>query len=360
MAVLSHGNSLIAAGYMESASQPPRYQLTCTDTLGNLRWQHDYPRPNNASNDYCNAVVRTPRGGYLLSGDAQILGGWRHYLIETDSLGRQLRQRLITPFAPNITDGFRFDKYSNVLVLPNAQGYLLSGTTDSSFQANTTGYIVRLDTALNITWAYRHPPAYQGNGNRSQYGYKIRFLPNNTVGILLTDVRGNGTPDTYLAQVDVATGQRVATYVLSSNTQSAVAPYDWQWLGDGTLLLSGQAWRTGTTGPSGYVARWDFRATPLGAGLPTATRPATGGAGAALVAWPNPATETVSVDTQNRGAASVELLDLTGRVLRAQPVAAGAASATLGLAGLPPGLYLLRLRGAAGQGLGTAKVVVAP
>ena len=342
--------------------QPPglrhRYQLTCTDTLGNVQWQYDYLRPT--SNDYCSDLVRTPRGGYLLSGDAQILGGFRQFLVETDSLGRQLKQRVITPFAPNITDGLHYTVHSNILVLPNAQGYLLSGTTDSSFQANTTGYIVRLDTALNITWAYRHPPAYQGNGNRSQYGYKIRLLPNNSVGILLTDVRGNGTPDTYLAQVDIATGQRTATYVLSSNAQSAVAPYDWQWLGDGTLLLSGQAWRTGVSGPLGYVARWDFRATPLGAGLPSATRPATGGASAALSAWPNPATETVSVDTQNRGAARVELLDLTGRVLRARAVAAGAASATLALAGLPPGLYVLRLRGAAGQGLGTAKVVVGP
>jgi sarcosine oxidase gamma subunit len=72
-------------------------------------------------------------------------------------------------------------------------------------------------------------------------------------------------------------------------------------------------------------------------------------AGAALVVVPNPATGRVQL-TLPPTAPSAELLDALGRLVRTVPATAGVA--TLDVAGLAPGLYLVR---AAGQ---VARLVV--
>ena len=357
VAALAASNRLVTAGFVEPAGQPRHYQLTCTDTSGTVRWQYTYPRPGTTGNSQCSALVRTPRGGYLLSGDGQSGIRAQHYLLETDSLGQQLKQRLLDPLGPNFASGKRYSVSSNVLVLPNAQGYLLSGTADSAMTSKLIGYVMRLDTALNVQWVYRNPPRTNGNTNRSQYAYKIRMLSPTTVGLMLVDVRSNGTPDVYLVAVDIATGQRRGVYTLSSNTQSAVIPYDWQWVGDGTLLIAGKSAQFGVTGQQGYLARWDFRGTPL------ATRPAlvTAAGSHQLQAYPTPSRDQVTIEwapTPGTAPARLEVRDVaTGRLVRSQAVA-DATAVRLSVAELAPGLYVSRLVDAAGQVLGTGKVVV--
>ena len=362
--VLLHGARLIVAGHVQPAGAPngqaQQYQLTCFDTLGNIRWQRSYPRAPQAL-DYASAVVPTPRGGYLISGDGYVLPGYKHYVVETDSLGNFRRSRLLLPLGPNFPNGFRAENSSNALALPNAGGYLLTGTADSLVNglSKKIGYVLRLDTALNVVWTYRHPPSLAGTGATSNYAYRLRYLPNGSVGVMLSDVRLSGTPSVYLAQLDIATGQRVAFYTLSSNTQMAVIPYDWQWVGDGTLLLAGKSQQAGVAYIQSYLARFDFRGTPLAAARPGAVLAA---GGASLWAYPNPAqgTTTVQVSGLGRRAGRLELLDALGRAVRTQAVA-GDGDHALDLKGLAPGVYAARLLDAAtGRRLGGCKVVVAP
>ncbi len=360
-ATLLQGNRLLTAGMVSPVGTPAQgqqFSLTCSDTLGRVRWTRAYPRPP-AALDFSIGIAPTPRGGYLLSGDAYVGTGYRHYLVETDSGGQLRRQVLLLPLGPAVTNGSRAYHKCNVLPLPNAQGYLLSGTADSLEAGQfppgrQLGYVMRLDTALNIQWVYRHPPALAGNGARSNEGWRIRFLPNNSVGLLLTEVRGAGTPAAYLAQVDIATGRRLGFYELLSNSQATVMPNDWQWVGDGTLVLCGKSTQVGGSGSQGYLARWDFRNTPLlAARAGGATRPAT------VRAYPNPAHETVTIDAADLTlpAARCQLVaTVTGQVVLVQDLHGG--RATLAVAGLAPGVYLGRLLSITGQTVGTCKIVV--
>ena len=63
-------------------------------------------------------------------------------------------------------------------------------------------------------------------------------------------------------------------------------------------------------------------------------------AGAALALYPNPAHHAVQVRVTQR-TANVELLNATGRLVRTQGATNG--TATFSLAGLPAGLYAVRV-----------------
>ena len=353
-AVLAIGRKLIVTGreYTAGANfQISRYTLTAVDTVTRqVLWRHAYERPGFA-NDYAVSVAPTPRGGYVISGDGQVFNSFRqHLFLETDSLGRQLKQRMIYPLGPNYTGSYAgridSDLITNIIALPNAGGYLTTGVADSVLANgihNQVTYLMRLDTALHVTWVYRHPTAYQGNGNRNQRGSKVRLLPNGTAAFLVRDVRGVGTRDLYLVNVDPATGRHLGTYVMSSNTQSAVIPFDWQWVGDGTLVVCGKGIQAGITVTQGWLARFDLRNTPLG------TRSAASADAAQLEAWPNPARGQVRLRwPAGWGGRAVALHDVLGRQVAGQTLVAGQAEAVLPLAGVGPGVYVLRLHGAHG------------
>lgn len=53
--------------------------------------------------------------------------------------------------------GRRYELQCNIQALPNAGGYLLSGTDDWALtgQTKSIGYIMRLAMALNVRWVYR-------------------------------------------------------------------------------------------------------------------------------------------------------------------------------------------------------------
>ena len=70
-----------------------------------------------------------------------------------------------------------------------------------------------------------------------------------------------------------------------------------------------------------------------------------------MLVWPNPATGTVTVRAAQAG--TVQLLDAVGREVRATRAAAGQ-DVRWELAGLPPGLYVVR------AGAATRRLVVAP
>jgi hypothetical protein len=344
--------------------QVRQYSLSCSDTSGQVRWQRDYPM-FPLSNAYNADIVFTPRGGYLLSGMNQtgigVGHGFQVYLVEADSLGNLRRQRMIYPLGANFTDGSNRSVLNNLIALPNAGGYLLAGYADSLSGGSAThiGYVLRLDTALNVMWTYRNPAATNGNGNRSQYGYKVHLLPNGTVGAMFTDVHGVGTPDVYLVQLDLATGRRVQTYTLSSNSERAVIPFEWVWLGDGTLVMAGKS----LPSPSGniyrgYLARWDFRGTPLAAKHPVAEA-----AVGSFTLYPNPSSGAVTLNWQlpvHRQATQLLLYSVLGQRLQSIDLPTGV-KGMLEVRGLAPGSYLARLIDSSGSAIGSAqRLVIVP
>ncbi|MDO7877506.1 hypothetical protein Q5H93_22395 [Hymenobacter sp. ASUV-10] len=369
-AVLEDGRRLLVAGYEVTRGanlQIRRYTLTSVDTAsGQVRWRHAYDRPPFA-NDYPTDLVRTPKGGYLISGDGQLSAGFQHLFLETDSLGNQLKQRLIYPLGPNFNNGYRFSTWTNLLALPNAQGYLASGMADSTPGPGLhygRAYLMRLDTALNVTWVYAHPPAL--DGQLSQDANRVRLLPDGSAALLVRDLnvrssQGSFSPTLRLVQIDLTTGQRLSRYTLPSPSQTGIRVFDWQWLGDGTLVLCGQSTQAGTgVGVTqGYLARWDFRQTPLATG-----RPATQAGGASLRLYPTPGTTTAPTAAHYQlppGTSGGTLLvtDVLGRLMQRHPLPPGPRSGSLLLPGLAPSLYLVRLVPTQGPTL-TQRLLVQP
>ncbi len=354
---LLNGRNILTAGLYVVNNRPQmqyqQYALTCSDTAtGRVRWQRSYPLLP-ISNAYQCGLVAAPRGGYLLSGIAQRATNTdlQLYLLETDSLGRQRRQVLLDPLGPRWTSADHHAGVHSLLALPGAGGYLLSGTADSLDAGGVTrqaGFVVRLDTALRVVWAYRHRPGFQGAGSSSQLGYQAQLLPGGAVGLLLSDVFGNnGSPAVYLGVCDLATGAYRGTYVLPSNSQATVIPYAWRWLPDQTLVIAGKSRQVGmpaTVSTYSYLARWDFRGTPLATG-----RAAGAWAGAGMSWAPNPAHGTATLRLPPGGLAPAAVLTLCnalGQAVRRWPLppaAATPAGAVLDLGGLPPGVYLASL-----------------
>ena len=371
-AVLEDGSRLLVTG-TEYTSWPTvqvqRYTLTSVDTAsGQVRWRRAYDLPSlNVA--FPIDLAKTPRNGYLISGDGAVPTGTyaQHLFLETDSLGNQLKQRLIYPLGPNFNDGRRSDTWSNLLALPNAQGYLASGTADSTpgpTEHYRRAYLMRLDTALNVTWVYAHPPAL--DGQLSQDANRVRLLPDGSAALLVRDLnvrssQGSFSPTLRLVQIDLTTGQRLSRYVLPSPSQTGIRVFDWQWLGDGTLVLCGQSTQAGTgVGVTqGYLARWDFRATPLATG-----RPATTAGRASLRLYPTPATPTQATAAHYQlppgtGGGTLLVTDVLGRPVQRHLLPPAPRTGSLPLAGLPAGLYLVRLLPERGPGL-TQRLLVQP
>jgi hypothetical protein len=211
---------------------------------------------------------------------------------------------------------------------------------------------MRLDTALRVQWVYRHPPGFGGTGTRSQRAFKVRQLTNGTLAFLLQDI-GPLSGTTHLVHVSLQ-GQRLGHYNLSSNGFYNLAPFDWLWLDDGTLLLCGKANANATNYPfRAYLARWDLRQTPLAARQSTSTSRLE-----ALEAWPNPATDQMRV----RVARPAKGLRLVVTAVDGRKVSELAVpdSGVLDVvtADLPAGVYWLRLLSSTQVGAGCRIAIV--
>jgi len=95
---------------------------------------------------------------------------------------------------------------------------------------------------------------------------------------------------------------------------------------------------------------------------PVAVLAAIDGGGAGFALYPNPAPAgavTLSFDSPVAAGTTVVIYSPVGQVLRRQPVSASAEQpATVSTAGLPGGIYHVVLRDAAGQPLGTQRLVI--
>lgn len=345
--LLLRGDKVLVAGDDQTSGpgQDRQFSLTCSDTAtGTVLWRRLYIHPP-FTGDHCTGLATLPSGGYLLTGDGYNNTSQPAQLIETDSLGRQRRRVLIQPLGPNYQTVNTNDGFNNVLVLPNHGGYVLSGTADSAVAGVPSapvhaGYVMRLDTALRLQWAYRHPPASANGLTRSQYAFRVRLLPNGTLAFLLQDA-GPFSTATHLVQLSLQ-GQRLGHYDLLSNGFTNLAPFDWLWVGDGTLLLCGKALAAPGTGGvpfRAYLARWDMRGTPLAAARPVATdRTGT------LNVFPNPATDRLEVRVSRPPAGALfQLVAVgSGRLVLTLPLPASG-QLTADVSQVPAGIYVGRV-----------------
>ncbi|QHJ05812.1 T9SS type A sorting domain-containing protein [Hymenobacter busanensis] len=325
------------------------YILARLDTLGGVKWARAYPNPTPGFFVYANDVVRTARGGYLLTGMASQrvsglgVGVYYPWFVETDAQGTLLRSRLVPFFGPRRQTTLDRN-FTSTVVLNNGNGYAVCGLVDSidnRAPGPQLGYVARVDTALNVAWTRRLP------GWRNRYGYtvqptRIREQPDGTLQVLSWDL-----PDAnayfYVTTLSGATGQVLHQQEFLVSGAQYLRVWDWQLLADSSVVVAGSLERAGSTNYAAWVGRYKLVPRPvLAAGAPKA------GAGA-LQLYPNPAGGATAWVQLPEAAGALTLSDALGRVVRRQTVRRTAdGGAPIDLTGLPPGLYALRFTGQSG------------
>ncbi|MFD2722110.1 hypothetical protein ACFST9_25550 [Hymenobacter monticola] len=322
------------------------YTLTRTDSLGNVVWTRVYHYPVRAI-PYPNEVLRTARGGYLLTGFAGYLApgtraGYtnRPWLVETDAAGTQLRQATLPVAASLEAKAQVLRTFNNTLPLAGGGAYALAGWADSvqGTSARRWGYVACFDTALQLRWTTRLP-ARRGGAQRPT---RVRQLPSGALQVLSFTERQS--PYLYLTTLNPVTGAIVREEEFAIGGMYAVGVWDWQAQADSSIVVAGSAERLTARGGAGPQQAWLGR-YKLVARLPTAAA-STMRAGEPLRAYPSPAGAGEAVRAvlpAGAGAGRLLVRDALGRTLREVAVVAGTTEATLPVAGLPPGLYLVEL-----------------
>jgi hypothetical protein len=246
------------AGDGSGTGQSPlalHYSLVCLDTMGNLRWQRQYPNPSIRLGPtvpafvggyaYLTQIVEAPRRGWLLLGHTQRDSvNFQLYAIEVDSGGQSRRTRWVEPF------GRRASAYllrpASALRLRDGSGYVISGEVelDSLSRSHRRhGFVVKLDTALRVVWRYllEAPPLTTGVPTGQRAG-KVEEAADGSLRVL-TYANAPRPPANEFDIVHLsAQGQLTRRDTYCSQVCTEVTPDSWQLLpGDTAIIVSGWA-----------------------------------------------------------------------------------------------------------------------
>jgi len=284
--------------------------------------------------------VYTTRGNLLLAGtwNADTLNvGTYGLLLEANQRGDSLTSRKFPARKPASV---------SVLVTGTRQlrdgGFLVVSRLDS---AAPTGNIslcgfTRFNANLQEQWTYIYRPTNSFKFYPPEIGQGLELADGSLLGVV--NLNKVNTSVVRLLRVS-ATGQLLQTYDAPNLLFNAtgLTPF----AADSSFALGG------SSGTSGLATIMQFRIPGLRRVLAEpplppaqvflATRPLADSFPAP--AYPNPATENLTVPLlPGQPAGQLTLLDLAGRRVLAQPVAAGAAAATLVVGAVAAGTYLLR------------------
>ncbi|WP_201982344.1 T9SS type A sorting domain-containing protein [Hymenobacter rubidus] len=347
--------------------------------------------------EYVNDVQATPNKGLLLTGAVypnyysnQLPLGW---LVQLDSLGQVQWQQRVAGGVP--------------LLASAAQCAFIRGTPLANGQVLVSGYRTRtgLSHRDNNSYLAAYTPNSTGGATAAWEQYFLTggaFVQSGltATGLLTFGGRVDPTGGVYYAGVLTRFANAGVPYVPAycrtppvASAGYALSPardtlrlvdfstagpgyaqlVRWHWQLPGGRVLEGPAppgQRVVPAPPAGTPVRLTVT-NNLGCtstqtlypwGLPSAAQAAQELAGQ-LTLYPNPASGTATLTlagTAGQPAATVQVLDALGRVVRpVQPLVWAAATATahLNVAGLPPGVYVVRVR-VSNAGSFTRKLVV--
>jgi uncharacterized delta-60 repeat protein len=289
-----------------------------------------------------NSILAITNNGLLVQPDGRVVAASLGFTSDAGFQGRLVRYEptgaIDASFNPDFT---RTATASNpgsfpiiVALTPQADGKLLVGGYFDAVNGVPRANLARL-TATGALDAGFVPPASLTGGL-----WNLRVLP--TGGVL---VGGSFTAGAYTNLLRVLpTGALDDTFAPTANP---AGPYAYSIVNtvlvqpDGELLVAGAF-----TAVGGQPALGVARIKP--SGVLAVVGPQTGTDGLRAAVWPVPARSLLHVQPDARARAlRLELLDGLGRVVRAQPVVPGTEQ-VLDVAGLPAGIYLLRVHYAAG------------
>lgn len=356
------------------------YSLVCLDTAGNFRWQRQYPNPvirlgpqapaYVGGYAYLQQIVEAPRHGWLLLGHTQRdSANFQLYAIEVDSGGRPRRTRWIEPFGRN---AFAFmSPQATALRLRDGSGYVASGQVrfDSLNLARTHGFVVKLDTALNVVWStvFEAPMLSSTAPNMTgRVTGAVQEAADGRLRLLTYQATPRPAANEFdLLTLDPQTGRPTRRDTYCSQVCTTVTPYTWQLLpGDTAIVVCGTGQQRAPGGrllaQPAWLARFD---QPCRRQVLTPTRPGQATATAALQLYPQPAAPgsvvQLALERPVTGPIQAQLFDPLGRALTVTATGSGQHWQLTLPTGLAPGLYALRLStGNATAPLPSAKLLV--
>lgn len=163
------------------------------DSIGKQEWLKNYGGDNA---EYAHGLIQLEDGGFMLAGVTLSFGagGWDGYLLRTDKSGNELWSRT---FGGSGEKG-GIEEEALVSILPTLNGnYLLTGTTNSYGSGGNDLYFIKIDSSGNELWS----KTYGGTAN--DFGFEAIQLQNGQFMISgFTRSFGSGGYDIYVVKTD--------------------------------------------------------------------------------------------------------------------------------------------------------------
>lgn len=326
----------------------PDYWVVKLDDTGGLSWEKSY---GGSGTDQATSVIPTLDGGYIVVGnsnstDSQVTGnhgGYDIWAVKIDDTGAIQWQRSL---------GGAGDEWATQVQQTLDSGYVISGYSDSA-SGQVTGthggndyWIVKLSKKGYLQWQ----KALGGSGTDEAYslqqtpdsGYIVAGGSNSTNG----DVTGNhGAYDFWVTKLSACQVVNPPVITQTGVVMSTTIPYTtYKWEKNGVAIPGAtNATYTVTSNGSYTVFVTDSNMCTSTSPLPKVE---VGVRNLApdqhIVVLPNPATSTIYI--QALSPLRIGLYNMLGQMVREVDN-----SASVSVAGLPPGLYLLRLWDENGQ-----------
>lgn len=340
------------------AAPLPITSLLKVDSIGQVKWRRIYASNRGGGGAATGRTSGFFRPVYTVRGNLLLAGTWNVDSVGVSSYGLVLEAN---QQGDSLTSRkFPARKPARVGVLVTGVralrdgGFLVVSRLDSAGVA-ACGF-TRLTANLQEQWTYVYRPTNSFRFYPPELSQGLELPDGSLLGTLLLQKFGNNSVRFLRLS---ATGQLLQEYTVPSITfaPSSLAPL----AADSSFVLGGADGSGGLASvlqvripglrrvlaePPLPPAQVGLAARPLAASFPAP-------------AYPNPATESLTVPLlPGRSAGQLTLLDLAGRRVLAQPVAAGAAGATLAVGAVAAGTYLLRYE-VPGQPPATQRLTVA-
>ncbi|MDX5444079.1 MAG: T9SS type A sorting domain-containing protein [Hymenobacteraceae bacterium] len=203
--------------------------------------------------------------------------------------------------------------------------------------------VIKLDSALNTVWHYKHPVV----SGRDFKLKAITELPDSSILVLSSDYGLSYLNNQFDLLHFSAQGQLLHTYPYTSSFSHQITLEKGLYLGDSSLYVIGNSTLSNTTlDTDSYVAKISFKNQAVGVADALSE--------SVVAVYPNPASNTISINLpEHVQEAELLLFNSSGQQVLTRKLIATKAEADI--SHLPPGLYLYRI--IAGKHVKTGKLV---
>ena len=213
--------------------------LIKTDAAGNIQWEQSF---GGIGDDGGTSVQQTADGGYIVAGNTYSFGAGNidAYLIKTDGAGNAQWQK---------TFGGEGNDFGYSVQQTSDGGYIVAGLTESSGSGGSDVYLVKTDGAGNPQWAKAIGGEYGDSANAVQQttdgGYIITGLTSGT---------GEAESDIYLIKTDGAGNPQWAKAIGGTANETGLSV---QQTTDGGYIVAGNTYSFGAGNSDVYLVKTD-------------------------------------------------------------------------------------------------------